>query len=277
MRKLFVKKRWQGVGDTLATPINLASAVIGVAGFVFAIGALYVGGWRTIWFALSALLCAAGVVYLVVTVCHNWPPPLVASSELLDRRLDPAELKKVADDICIVGLVGNSGAGKTTLANNLLGEDWPNSRTQNVGATVVRLPRKDKNVALLDGSGEEYSQQFSVAEKADELIMLIDHNSSHNNSGLDQSRIKKHFEFADQLCRHLSAAGGKRWSILVLVNKRDLWKVGSGQISGNQIADETVTRLKACGMFRSVDCREFSNRYAKDKTKLLGTLSEWAR
>ncbi|WP_165251288.1 GTPase domain-containing protein [Paludisphaera soli] len=154
------------------------------------------------------------------------PPRRRTAVELNSRKISIRDALELEPPIFKLGVVGDSEAGKTTLVNRLLQRPLPQQRTQGVGAYIAALQTNpSEHVALVDGGGEEYVQQFQVAEYADALCVVLDHNRSHVDEAVDPRRLDKSLEFQRNLRGYIRDVRlANRPLVWILVNKRDLWE-----------------------------------------------------
>jgi hypothetical protein len=82
-------------------------------------------------------------------------------------------------------------------------------------------------VALIDGRGavvDSRRQQFSIADQAQILLVVLDHNRADNTSEISPARLEEHSEFMSQLRGHMKQRQQKeKLKIICCLNKSDLW------------------------------------------------------
>ena len=112
-----------------------------------------------------------------------------------------------------------------------------------MGAYIAALQTSPpRYVALIDGGGEEFAQQFRVAEFADALCVILDHNRRHDDSAIDTVRLKDSQEFQRQLLGYIKdARSGDKPLVWLMINKRDLWeKLGEPELRPLRDAIEAI-------------------------------------
>jgi hypothetical protein len=219
------RRRWGTWLGRTAQELNVVSGVAGVGGTIASIAS-----W-TVFSGVTAVVLSGGGAAIALgafgyAVWKATPPVMKRPEELVGRPIPLNELADVWPRIPTIAIVGPSMAGKTTLKSRLSFRPTPHERTQTVTAYVISLPTSPQRyVALLDGGGEQFAQQFRIAEPAEYLCVVADHNSSDTDSAIDQRRVDAHAEFFRQIRGHLveSNSTGKE-RIEILVNKRDLWQ-----------------------------------------------------
>jgi GTPase involved in cell partitioning and DNA repair len=220
------------------------SEITGTAGGLSAAGATIAGVSQGI--AAIGLFAATGPVAIAITVggsalalggltaavFRSVPPKKQSASEFNSRHITLSQLAELHPPVLKLGIVGDTRAGKTTLINRILQKPRPKDRTQGVGAYIAALQTSPvEYVALIDGSGEEFSDQFQIAERADVLVMLLDHNKSATVSQIDPDRISENRDFHRQIRTHLASVreGQSKDAVYILINKRDLWQQEAGE------------------------------------------------
>lgn len=154
------------------------------------------------------------------------PPRRRTAAELNAQRVSIEEVLALDPPVFKLGVVGDSEAGKTTLINRLLQRPLPQQRTQGVSAYIAALQTNPPSyVAFIDGGGEEFAQQFRVAEYADALCVVLDHNRSHVDAAIDLGRLRDSQEFQRQLLGYIKhARSADKPFVWLMINKRDLWE-----------------------------------------------------
>jgi GTPase SAR1 family protein len=135
-----------------------------------------------------------------------------------------------------VAIVGLKESGKTEIKSKLRekGSSWPH--TERIETHIFRLDdQADVFVALIDGMGadaESRLQQFQIAEHAQVLIVVLDHNSADNVTEILPTRLNEQSEFMNELRTHIKQTYGKprlekeKIRIILCLNKCDLWMKG---------------------------------------------------
>jgi Ethanolamine utilisation - propanediol utilisation len=223
------KRLWKNWPKQLTTELNSVSGIAGVGGT-----ALSVAGWTavagTVGIAFGVLGIAIAAGALGHAIWKSIPPQLQKPEDLVGQNLSLDVLAKVHPPIPTLGIVGPSRAGKTTLKSRLSLQPTPTKRTQVVTAYIAPLVTTPvKYIAILDGGGESYAQQFAVAAPAEIICAVLDHNSSDTAATVDAGRMASHSLFMQQMRGYLSEAQkGRAGWVHLLLNKRDLWETSSG-------------------------------------------------
>src|SRR5262249_47158009 len=122
-------------------------------------------------------------------------------------------------------------------------------------------------LAILDGGGERYAQQFKLAEICDCLCVIIDHNKSDSDAAIDAARLAEHEVFLSQIRHHLDEAKApqKSWTHF-LINKSDLWASAAAgqQAKLKKLCDDEVQRWEQGRRAKQVDFRKHSNNNSSD-------------
>ena len=218
MRK---KRRWSEWPRRVREELNSVAGFIGVIGIVIvaAEGIFKTGG-------VLLVLGPIGGVMFVYAIWKAIPPAMRNASDLVGDPLDLTELANISPPIRKLAIVGPTRTGKTTLKNYLQFQLSPNERTQAATATIVPIPTNPVTyLAVLDGGGEQFAQQFRIAESADHLCLVIDHNSSDDDPKVTNERKTETMQFMEQIRGHLieTESPTKIW-VKILVNKKDLWE-----------------------------------------------------
>jgi ABC-type cobalamin/Fe3+-siderophores transport system ATPase subunit len=232
-----------------------------------------------------------GGLWVAIPEEYREAAKLVGTYQQLDN------LNDIYPPVFKVGIVGLSSAGKTTLLryfcrirqNNLKPGKTSNS-TQELYVYIyaLNIPEAPENksaryLAFIDGAGEQYADQFTVAEASDFLCVVIDHDKNNNNQ-LEKSRLKEQEEFLKQMSRHLQNKREKNRLNYVhfLLNKRDCWENNAdkeelkkwfdNQVKQWEIAT-FVTKDKLSNCYHSNEKPEDINNFEE---KVLNILTEMA-
>ncbi len=271
-------RRWTDWPARTVKELNGVSGIAGLGGIAIGAGSLtFLTG------AVALTLTGVGAVVVVgavaTAVVKALPDPLTPASDLVGQVVELDRLLNVLPPIPKLSIIGPGLAGKTTLRNRLAFEFSPLERTQQMSAYIVLLPATPnspaKYLAILDGRGDRFSQQFELAEASDCLCVVIDHNESDSDTSIDAARMETHRDFLDQIKHHLdqSHAGSKQW-VHFLINKRDLWISAPTQERTNLInfckdeADSWRKEKRA----QIVDFREHSNNSQEDIARFMALL-----
>jgi hypothetical protein len=185
-----------------------------VTGLIFAAPvAIAIGG-----VGLGGAIIFAGV--------RSIPPKLSTAAESLGQKLSLEKLAKLDHPPIRLAVIGATQSGKSTFLKRTQHSAESSTRTNKVEAEILMLPgNPPAYIALLDGDGREFAQQFEILKEADLLIVFVDHNVSATQNIKSEDRLAEHDRFIEQiepvLKRRLS-----RPKIHLLFNKRDLWESG---------------------------------------------------
>jgi hypothetical protein len=219
------KRRWGLWPRRITNELNGIGGLAGVGGT-----AIGIAGWTALAGTAATVLMSGGAVIAVGAFGYAMykavPPPLRRPEDVIGETLELEELDGIMPPVIRLAIVGPTQAGKTTLKHRLSFQPKPDKRTQLVTAQIVSVPTSpQKYVAILDGGGEQFAQQFRLLNPADCLCLVLDHNISDTDITVDSDRLKQHADFLTQIRYQLIDSKGRRkkW-IEVLANKRDLWQ-----------------------------------------------------
>jgi hypothetical protein len=216
---------------------------------------------------------AAGAGVFLVNGLRAIPARFKDPSELLDARLDLRDLAQIDPPVFKVGLVGISSVGKTNLHDRIGNRSSAQERTSKLYASIFAASSKKlRFVAVLDGAGNEFHQQFAVAARADFLIVVLDSNQSDSEKTLDEMRIQKHEDFVDQLRSYLQQNPHSVKHFEILLNKRDLWKDEPFATRLRTWLQQQTEKLKIAFPNQFVQSRAFSNRIDTDYPQLFSKI-----
>jgi hypothetical protein len=148
-----------------------------------------------------------------------------------------------------------------------------------MSAYIVPLPATPTNhvkyLAILDGRGDRYSQQFQLALACDYLCVVLDHNESPTDIPIVKSRLDEHRDFLEQVKHHLeqSHAAPKQW-VHFLINKRDLWIKAPAEDKAfliQSVRDEAESWRRE-KLTQTADVREYSNNSNEDIVQFMNFL-----
>jgi hypothetical protein len=207
----------------------------------------------------------------------SYPARFKEPSDLLGQELDFSELVEVDPPIFKLGLVGASYVGKSDLLDRIGHRRSRKQRTTKMHAYVFGINQTPlRFLAVLDGAGEAYHQQFQIAVNADFLAIMLDHHADPTARTLNQQRLEEHEGFLVQLRRYLHQTKHTIKEFEFLLNKRDLWESGPSQ---QQLTDWFERQLKAWReAFPGINIagRPFSNEIPEDLAALLERLAKTA-
>lgn len=261
------KRQWSTFFPSVKSHLTATNAIVGIIGvLISATGA-----------SMSAQnLLISGIIIVVLTflyaIFRSIPPKLKSASDFVGRNISIDELQNISPTMLKVGIVGSTQSGKTTFLQEILQQVPEPIRTNNVYASVVALQTTPpKYVALLDGDGDQFSQQFEVAENADFLLIFLDHSLGSKNIEKSTDRIKEHDVFIKQLISHIKKGRIKRAH--VLLNKRDLWESTDDAYTLEQWFNTHIERLRQLGCIENVKHELHSNLISSDVSKIMRLIS----
>lgn len=270
--------RWLArFGSGLQEQLNVVAGVVGLAALALAgAGLLADGTVRTV---LVAVGLAIGVPMIVVGIIRAWPPKALTPADAVGEDRPLADLQSIYPRIPALGILGTRAAGKTTLKSRLLQLPAPkNPYSQNVTFHVSPLLHRHRTyIALLDGRGESYDQQFEIAAKADIVIVLLDHNDIDTTEP-NTDRLDRHHEFGVQVRDYLAGREVRPKAVHLLMNKADLWR-------NAEQSDQEAIRAFFSGEVEdwrsayssAVTAAEHSNNFPDDTTDLIESIeAHWA-
>lgn len=219
------RRRWAQWPKRISHELNGLSGVAGLGGVALGAGGLsFLAGTAAFVFTgLGAVVVVGATSYAAYKAI---PPSMRRAEDLVGQFVELNELDNIHPALKKLSIIGQSQAGKTTLKNRLAFDRMPVRRTQNISAYIASLQTAPPTyIAILDGDGDRYSQQFILAEKCDLLCIVVDHNKSDAATLIDSLRTADHQSFLKQVKHHLDQAGVARKSwVQLLINKRDLWR-----------------------------------------------------
>jgi len=270
-----LKRRWAQWPSRIAEELNGVSGVAGVGG-----GIMGIGSWTLLGGNMALMLAATGTVITIgafgYAIYKAVPPLMKRPEDLVGRNVSLDELKDIFPQITSLAIIGPTQAGKTTLKHRLSFDVAPPTRTQQASAYVTSLQTTPpRYIAILDGGGERYPQQFKLAEICEYLCIVIDHNISDTDPAVDQSRLHDHEAFLKQIRHHLdeSNAPTKQW-IHFLANKHDLWKCAAPEqrLSFDSFCKNEIEKWKQGRFAKTVDLYEHSNDTPNDIARFMALL-----
>ena len=154
-------------------------------------------------------------------------------------------------------------------------------RTQRITAYVTSLQMSPPvYLAVLDGGGERFPQQFKIAELCEYLCIVLDHNKSDSDSTVDEARLSEHQQFLNQVRHHLEESNTqkKEW-VHFLLNKHDLWQRASDthKEQFQTFCSAELDRWKQGRFSAGVNSSPHSNSAPDDVAKFVTLLKESVR
>lgn len=269
------KRRWSQWLTNVPEKLNSVSGVAGVGGTAMAVagGTLLTGAVATALTFGGVGLAAGAFGYAVWSAI---PRAMRDANVLVGQTLDIAELADVYPPLDRLAIVGSTRSGKSTLKSRLQFETPSHQRTTSVTATIVSIPTNPVSyLAVLDGGGEKFPQQFKIAEHANLMCLILDHNISDSESQISYERQSDTTKFMTQIREHLIETGceKKDW-IGILANKRDLWeRLGPANQTSfvDFVADETQ-KWQGGNYSHSVTMNRHSNENVNDIGRLINEI-----
>lgn len=222
------KRDWKAWPGRIPGELNGVSGVAGIGGAAMGVaGATVLAGTA----AATALMFGGLAVVVGVSgyaLLKAVPPKYLRPQDLVGRSISLADLERFCPSLKKIAFIGPRLAGKTTLKNRLIFEPKTEyrDRTDTIAAHIVPLPfNPPVYVAVIDGQGDRYTQQFKIALPADIVCIVIDHNKSDSDTSISDERLNETETFLTQIRGHLSENNApKKERIDFLINKRDLWE-----------------------------------------------------
>lgn len=271
------RRRWSQWPQRITEELNGVSGVAGVGGAIMSIASWTLLGGNTalVTTVIGTLITAGASGYAVYRAV---PPLMRRPQDLVGNTIALGELKDVSPAVQTLAIIGPTQAGKTTLKHRLSFDLVPSIRTQQASAYVTSLQTTPPAyLAILDGGGEKFPQQFKLAEVCEYLCIVIDHNMSDTDSTVDERRLNDHDAFLKQIRHHLDESGApmKQW-IHFLVNKRDLWKSATPEQKQrfDLFCKEEVEKWKLGRFAKTVELDEHSNDIPNDIARFMTLLKK---
>lgn len=222
------KRKWPLLLPRFANELNGSAGITGLGGFAIGIMSLFSrsalpGFVYTLGIGLSLVMLLASLIF---ALSRAIPPASLDPKDFLGQSLSLDKLNSFDPRPTRIGVIGLGSVGKTTLIDCLRHNVHQPERTQILYATICQFNLQPPNcIALLDGPGQERSDQFEVAAIADVLCVMLDHNSSNNEYTVDVERLNDHAQFMHDIRRHLTRLrpSVKEIDVHLLLNKKDLW------------------------------------------------------
>ncbi len=264
------KRRWKEWPTRMRDELNGTSGVATVGGSILSV--LSFVGLSAVSGAAAVVTGGVGVVIAVGAVgLAGWkaiPPKLKDASNLVGKRISIQELISVYPPLLKISIVGPSRAGKSTLVNMIRNEEPPDERTRGIHVYIAALQVSPvRYIAVVDGGGQLYADQFTVATPADILCIVLDHNDTDNDQQVSQERLNEHMAFLRQLRGYLQSQRSEplAW-IHILLNKRDLWESSQEEDKQHLLTflSDAEKEWRDGNWAKKVSSAQHSNRYAAD-------------
>lgn len=278
------KRPWKLWMGKFIQELNGTSGLASLGGAILAF--ISFGGWNAFSSTLTAFTGVLGIITTVIAIAiaayKAIPPKFRHPADLVGQRLTLDKLNNIDPPLLKLGVVGPGMVGKTTLVSRILQQVPPHQRTQGVHAYVAALQiSRMPYVAMLDGPGQMYADQFEIASHADILCIILDHHNSDNEKKIDERRIQDHLLFQKQLRGYLAKQTQKPTCVHLLLNKRDLWEDSS-------VSQEEKRRLKELllneekswkdsNLVKTITSAEYSNLASTDVAILLQQIRDFVK
>lgn len=270
-----MKRPWKLWPSRFKEELNSIAGVTGIGGLVTTAAGMtiLVGTIGSIVSGIGIFIASGTVVYAGFKAI---PAKRNTAESLIGKNLKVTELLNIHPPVKRLAIIGPENSGKTTLKKNLAFEPHHYQRTQTVTAQVVTIPNSPTMyLAILDGAGEWYNQQFEAAKEADFLCVILDHNYSHTDSSLSTERLNDTKRLLQQVRKILADSHLKRkvW-VEILVNKKDLWENAS-QLEVNdfmQFCNEEKSRWENANLADVVNINHHSNGRTSDIARFMDLL-----
>ena len=264
-------RRWRSWPKRFSEQANATSGIFALGGAGVAAGGLILA---------APVIAAGGAVLLASTAAwcavKALPPVQRSPQDAVGDRIDDlAALSQFDPPVKRVGFVGASRAGKTTLLMHVIQQPAPtNTRTDDPYAVVSALIGKPPcYFALIDAAGQQFAQQFKVADESERLILCLDHTADDHDPAAHQDRLQEHEAFLKQMLGHLKTRGKMPAEVHFLMNKRDLWEGGPDRGKLDSWFDAQVAQWSSMPGTRVTSSRH-SNFKAEDTTAFIARLRQ---
>lgn len=266
------QRRWSEWPKRTGKELNNTAGYAGVGGTAISLAGVSIFS-GPVGMTLMAMGAFTAVAAFGLALYRAFPESELDATELVGSIVTLPQLEMLHPRPIALSIVGPSMSGKTTLRHRLTHTAASPTRTQTVTAQIVALPTPPPNqVALLDGGGEKFTQQFNLSANCEYLFLLLDHNASDTNSSVDPARLQQHAEFLQQIRHFLdeNKVIAKR-SIRILMNKKDLWQRASteDQLRLKKFQDEELRRWSEGGRSSDIALLAHSNTDPNDVATLV--------
>ncbi|PIF77144.1 hypothetical protein CLU95_4316 [Variovorax sp. 54] len=228
--------------------------------------------------ATPTVLAVGGVVTvgaLIAALVQSFPEKKRSISEFIGGQCSLEDLDSLDLKIPRLAVVGVTQSGKSTFLSTAQQINHVHRRTNKIYAEIMTLPGAPaKYVALLDGDGEKYMQQFEIAAKADYLVVFVDHNISSSSGDCIASRLREHEQFKDQMEPVLRQRGTIE-RIYLLMNKRDIWEAGSDAAMASSWFDAFAKDYSKSGLSKTFAYSNHSNKNTTDTAAVMQDIRDF--
>lgn len=267
-----MKRDWKSWPYRLAQEINWVSSITTIGSALLAFAAAKADMPNLVTAAPFGL--AIGLV--VLALYRSFPERKTSASSLAGKVIEDLDsLELISPPLKKIGLLGVSRAGKTTTVFNLRASiPETASRTDKPYAHVTALPSNPLSFfAILDAAGQQFSQQFRVAEISELILIFLDHNAADDSSSVITSRLQEHEHFIDQLQWNFKEKLSKAVHVHFMLNKQDQWKDSPDKPTLLSWFDAQIKKWEKIPMI-SVTSSYHSNFVVEDHAKLATFLRE---
>lgn len=202
----------------------------------------------------------------------GFPPRLSSAAERVGATLSLREVEALDPPVARIGFVGASRVGKTTLLAHMSVRSTTSNRTDRVAATILgSQTAPQKYCALVDGAGQEYTQQFAVIGFANVILIFVDHNVSSTDPNIDHVRLDQHRAFVDQMRSHITSHRLRISHVHFVLNKSDLWSSSADSARLRTWFDALVDDWSRLGLSTTTKA-DHSNLHPNEVTALTNEL-----
>lgn len=265
-------RRWRDWPGRFFEEVEKSKKAIAGAGIVGGAVGATAGG------PVGAAFGSIGSTFISIGVClvKARPVQLVEAVTLIGQDIALKRLKTLTPQLRRVGSIGVSEVGKTTLQSHLCDRNAPpNVRTEELIARISALPINPPQMyALIDGAGQQYSQQFDVFGESELLIICLDHSPGEKELNYRQFRLDQQSDFMDQLLGHARNTHKYPARIHFLLNKRDCWSDGGDAAAMRTWFSDIVQPWRYLPGLH-ITTAEHSNFIAQDIISVRQLLSTW--
>jgi hypothetical protein len=272
-------KRWLSrFLPRLQQQLNVVAGVGGVGALILTLAGFLAGGTAKTVLVITGAAIAGGMV--IFGVARAWPARAPSPQQVAGKDRPLGDLASIYPRVPALGIIGAGAVGKTTLKKRLL--QLPTSDkefSQKVTFHVSALLRdRTSYVALLDGRGESYDQQFAIAREADIVLVLVDHNDIETDRSPNPERLNAHHAFGVQVRDYLARRQITKRAVHLLLNKKDLWRAATSP-DQQKVRDffSAEVDLWRAAFGDVVTSAEHSNAVPNDTANLISVINEhWA-
>lgn len=274
--KVLQRRRWGQFPRRLRDELNATNGIVGAIGFLFFLVPLLIHQGMATNF-LAILGGTIGLAALATPVWNAIPPPLVRPDSLQGRRVALSRLNEISPEPIRLAIVGLSQAGKSTLIDRLHHRKPALERTQDQHAYVIPISLSDKIfVALLDGPGGLFADQFEVASKAEFLCIMLDHASDTESQVADEGRLEASKQFCEQLRAFILTQNRRLRRVHLLLNKQDVWRAGGDKDKLNRFLEHERYLWERSNLAKRSTARRHSNFAPDNVAELMDEIRKYA-